>query len=160
MLLNLKNYTCILHKRTNYMELPSRHKFNFFHQTKEINLVKEEPSTNEITSRSDRFKVKKRIVIGNVSKWVTNWNRCDGQLIDNFLLIEIWVSCWFFSYLELITYCRYIPVDRRDENDQSTHKWMVYVRGPKGEPNIDHFVKKVWFFLHPSYRPNDLVEVL
>ncbi|KAJ8306924.1 hypothetical protein KUTeg_015008 [Tegillarca granosa] len=54
---------------------------------------------------------------------------------------------------------RYIPVDKREENDQSTHKWMVYVRGSKEEPKIDHFVKKVWFFLHPSYRPNDLVEV-
>lgn len=39
-------------------------------QTKENSLVKEEPSSNEITSRSDRFKVKKRIVIGNVSKLV------------------------------------------------------------------------------------------
>lgn len=36
---------------------------------------------------------------------------------------------------------------------------MVYVRGSRKEPSIDHFVKKVWFFLHPSYKPNDLVEV-
>ena len=56
-------------------------------------------------------------------------------------------------------FCRYIPVDRREENDQSTHKWMVYVRGSKEEPRIDHYIKKIWFFLHPSYRPNDLVEV-
>ncbi|NWT37290.1 YETS2 protein, partial [Chroicocephalus maculipennis] len=48
---------------------------------------------------------------------------------------------------------------RREENDQSTHKWMVYVRGSRREPSINHFVKKVWFFLHPSYKPNDLVEV-
>ncbi|XP_037643806.1 YEATS domain-containing protein 2 isoform X1 [Sebastes umbrosus] len=54
---------------------------------------------------------------------------------------------------------RYIPPDTREENDQSTHKWMVYVRGSRREPSIDHFVKKVWFFLHPSYKPNDLVEV-
>ena len=54
---------------------------------------------------------------------------------------------------------RFIPVDRREENDQPTHKWMVYVRGSKDSPDISHFVQKVWFFLHPSYRPNDLVEV-
>ncbi|XP_069755412.1 YEATS domain-containing protein 2 isoform X2 [Narcine bancroftii] len=54
---------------------------------------------------------------------------------------------------------KYIPPDKREENDQSTHKWMVYVRGSRREPTIDHFVKKVWFFLHPSYKPNDLVEV-
>ncbi|XP_053166413.1 YEATS domain-containing protein 2 isoform X2 [Hemicordylus capensis] len=54
---------------------------------------------------------------------------------------------------------KYIPPDKREENDQSTHKWMVYVRGSRREPSIHHFVKKVWFFLHPSYKPNDLVEV-
>ncbi|XP_068136807.1 YEATS domain-containing protein 2 isoform X4 [Hyperolius riggenbachi] len=54
---------------------------------------------------------------------------------------------------------KYIPPDKREENDQSTHKWMVYVRGSRKEPSIHHFVKKVWFFLHPSYKPNDLVEV-
>ncbi|XP_063075637.1 YEATS domain-containing protein 2 isoform X2 [Engraulis encrasicolus] len=54
---------------------------------------------------------------------------------------------------------KYIAPDKREENDQSTHKWMVYVRGSRKEPTIDHFVRKVWFFLHPSYRPNDLVEV-
>ncbi|KAK0131014.1 YEATS domain-containing protein 2 [Merluccius polli] len=54
---------------------------------------------------------------------------------------------------------KYIPPDKREENDQSTHKWMLYVRGCRREPSIDHFVKKVWFFLHPSYKPNDLVEV-
>ncbi|XP_071607642.1 YEATS domain-containing protein 2 isoform X1 [Heliangelus exortis] len=54
---------------------------------------------------------------------------------------------------------KYIRPDKREENDQSTHKWMVYVRGSRREPSINHFVKKVWFFLHPSYKPNDLVEV-
>lgn len=59
----------------------------------------------------------------------------------------------------LSLFSRYIPPDKREENDQSTHKWMVYVRGSRREPSINHFVKKVWFFLHPSYKPNDLVEV-
>uniref|UniRef100_H2Z8Q6 YEATS domain-containing protein n=1 Tax=Ciona savignyi TaxID=51511 RepID=H2Z8Q6_CIOSA len=36
---------------------------------------------------------------------------------------------------------------------------MVYVRGGADNPRIDHFVRKVCFFLHPSYRPNNLVEV-
>ena len=65
------------------------------------------------------------------------------------------VEHFFFFFL----YSRYIPPDKREENDQSTHKWMVYVRGSRREPSINHFVKKVWFFLHPSYKPNDLVEV-
>ncbi|KAL4228496.1 YEATS domain-containing protein 2 [Mactra antiquata] len=78
-------------------------------------------SNEQSNTRSGRFKMKKRVIVGNVSKS--------------------------------------IPADQRDENDQATHKWMVYVRGTKDTPRIDDYVKKVWFFLHPSYRPNDLVEV-
>ena len=44
-------------------------------------------------------------------------------------------------------------------SDGSTHKWMVYVRGPQADPDISHFVKAVRFFLHPSYHPNDIVRV-
>lgn len=36
---------------------------------------------------------------------------------------------------------------------------MVYVRGPREQPNIAPIVSKVWFFLHPTYKPNDLVEI-
>ncbi|XP_018327346.1 YEATS domain-containing protein 2 isoform X2 [Agrilus planipennis] len=44
-------------------------------------------------------------------------------------------------------------------SDGSTHKWMVYVRGPKESPNISSIVQKVIFHLHPSYKPNDVVEL-
>ncbi|XP_059165902.1 YEATS domain-containing protein 2-like [Physella acuta] len=71
--------------------------------------------------RRARFKIKRKIIVGNISK--------------------------------------YIPVDHREANDMSSHKWMMYVRGPRSDPDISHFVKKVWFFLHHSYKPNDLVEV-
>ncbi|XP_025084009.1 YEATS domain-containing protein 2-like [Pomacea canaliculata] len=72
-------------------------------------------------NRGSRFTEKKTIVVGNVSKHIT-----DRQ---------------------------------REVNDHSTHKWMVYVRGPRDNPSIHSFVSKVWFFLHPSYRPNDRVEI-
>lgn len=45
------------------------------------------------------------------------------------------------------------------ENDNTTHKWMVYVRGPKEAPDLSHLIEKVVFYLHPSYRPHDVVEV-
>ncbi|XP_076292514.1 YEATS domain containing 2 homolog D12 [Lasioglossum baleicum] len=70
-------------------------------------------------SRGTRHKVRKRIIIGNISKW--------------------------------------IPPEWRD--DAASHKWTMYVRGNKDNPEIDDFVGKVRFFLHPSYRPNDVVEV-
>lgn len=40
-----------------------------------------------------------------------------------------------------------------------SHKWMIYVRGPRDNPDISHIVKKVRFFLHPSYQPNDVIEI-
>ncbi|KZC05694.1 YEATS domain-containing protein 2 [Dufourea novaeangliae] len=70
-------------------------------------------------SRGIRHKVRKRIIIGNISKW--------------------------------------IPPEWRE--DAASHKWTMYVRGNKDNPDIDDFVSKVRFFLHPSYRPNDVVEV-
>ncbi|KAI4499386.1 hypothetical protein M0802_005646 [Mischocyttarus mexicanus] len=70
-------------------------------------------------SRGVRHKVRKRIVIGNISKWISK-------------------------------VCR---------EDRVSHKWMIYVKGSKEFPNIENFVSKVRFFLHPSYKPNDVVEV-
>lgn len=69
--------------------------------------------------RGMHHKVKKRIVIGNISKW--------------------------------------LPVDNRQ--DSASHKWMMYVRGPREAPDVSDFVSKVRFFLHPSYRPHDIVEM-
>jgi len=54
---------------------------------------------------------------------------------------------------------KHIPEALRLPGDMSTHKWMVYVRGPERDPDISHFVSKVRFFLHPSFKPNDVVEV-
>ncbi|XP_034950043.1 YEATS domain-containing protein 2 [Chelonus insularis] len=71
-------------------------------------------------SRGVHHKVRKRIVVGNISKW--------------------------------------IPPEWRE--DAASHKWTMYVRGSKEEEyEISEFVSKVRFFLHPSYRPNDVVEV-
>ncbi|CAG2066367.1 unnamed protein product, partial [Timema podura] len=70
-------------------------------------------------SRNFRNKIKQRLVLGNISKW--------------------------------------IPIDSRE--DEASHKWMVYVRGPQELPDISQFVSKIRFFLHPSYKPHDVVEV-
>lgn len=52
---------------------------------------------------------------------------------------------------------KWIPMN--NSRDSSTHKWMVYVRGPRDSPDISHIVKKIRYFLHPSYQPNDIVEL-
>ena len=54
---------------------------------------------------------------------------------------------------------QYLDPTVRQSGEGSTHKWMVYVRGPSEEPDISHFVRAVRFFLHPSYHPNDIVRI-
>ena len=80
-----------------------------------------ECSERDSFDSESRFYVKRRIIIGNTSKFI-------------------------------------LP-EQREGNDRSTHKWMVYVRGPKDGSELNDFISKVWFLLHPSYQPNDLVEV-
>ncbi|CAG8481281.1 19181_t:CDS:10 [Dentiscutata erythropus] len=69
-----------------------------------------------------RFYIKRRIVVGNVSKWIN-------------------------------------PEKRDSSLRKYTHKWMVYVTGPPHDLNITPFIRRVRFFLHPSYRPLDVVDV-
>jgi len=64
-------------------------------------------------------KVKRRFVIGNVSKWI----ECS------------------------------------EREDSSTHKWMLYVRGCKDQPDVSDVVKKVRFFIHQTYAPNNVIDV-
>jgi transcription initiation factor IIF auxiliary subunit len=70
------------------------------------------------------------------------------------------------EYMYVLSGCRivigniskWVPVDTRE--DAASHKWMMYVRGPKEAPDVSDFVSKVRFFLHPSYRPHDIAEVM
>lgn len=73
---------------------------------------------NNISSDRYRQKFKKRIIVGNISRWTPS-----------------------------------------QEDDNLTHKWMMYVRGPKDSPDVSSFIQKVVFYLHPSYKPHDVVEV-
>lgn len=52
---------------------------------------------------------------------------------------------------------KWMPSESPEDN--STHKWMVYVRGAKDSPSVSHFIQKVVFYLHPSYKPNDIIEL-
>ncbi|KAJ1660026.1 hypothetical protein IWQ61_000992 [Dispira simplex] len=72
--------------------------------------------------RDSRFYIAKRILVGNVSK--------------------------------------YIPVAQRpNEYRDSNYKWMVYITTPRGNDHLSTFVEKIKVFLHPSYRPQDVVEL-
>ena len=54
---------------------------------------------------------------------------------------------------------QFLDPSARSTLDGSSHKWMVYVRGPEKDADITSFVKAVRFFLHPSYHPNDIIRI-
>ncbi|XP_060524597.1 uncharacterized protein LOC132701004 [Cylas formicarius] len=48
------------------------------------------------------------------------------------------------------------------EQDNMSHKWMVYVKvfkGAKGGAEVHDVIERVVFHLHPSYRPHDVVDI-
>lgn len=47
---------------------------------------------------------------------------------------------------------------QQQEQQQPTYKWMVYIRSPQCS-RLENYIKKVIFFLHSSYKPNDIVEI-
>ncbi|KAJ2325087.1 hypothetical protein IWW51_002957 [Coemansia sp. RSA 2702] len=42
---------------------------------------------------------------------------------------------------------------------RSTHKWTLYIRGAAADESIGGFIRKARVFLHPSYRPDDIVDL-
>ncbi|XP_049783475.1 uncharacterized protein LOC126184888 isoform X2 [Schistocerca cancellata] len=40
------------------------------------------------------------------------------------------------------------------------YKWMLYIRGPREDPEISKYVTKVSVFLDPSYYPNNVVHMI
>lgn len=75
-----------------------------------------------------------RICVGNVSKYL-NQNRPQRMQ----------------QHLDSSSQSQY-------NNDLITHKWMTYLRASNCK-NLENYVKKVVFYLHPSYKPYDIIEV-
>jgi len=50
-------------------------------------------------------------------------------------------------------------IECSEREDSSTHKWMLYVRGCKEFPDVSNVVKKVRFFIHQTYAPNNVIDV-
>ncbi|KAJ2776379.1 hypothetical protein GGI15_004864 [Coemansia interrupta] len=47
----------------------------------------------------------------------------------------------------------------RVADGEYTHRWTVYVRGRAGDASPAQYVRRVRVFLHPSYRPDDIVDL-
>ncbi|KAL0268369.1 UNVERIFIED_CONTAM: hypothetical protein PYX00_010341 [Menopon gallinae] len=52
---------------------------------------------------------------------------------------------------------KWIPPDTREDN--STHKWMVYIRNQDKDKGVTQLIRKVRYFLHESYKPHDIIDV-
>ncbi|KAJ1860974.1 YEATS domain-containing protein 2 [Coemansia sp. RSA 2703] len=49
--------------------------------------------------------------------------------------------------------------ERVADDGAYTHRWTVYVRGRAGDASPAQYVRRVRVFLHPSYRPDDIVDL-
>lgn len=66
-----------------------------------------------------------------------------------------------FQYRHLIAVgntSKYIGHEEIGSMTNVTHKWLVYVTTKTSVP-IENILTKVRFFLHESYKPNDVMEV-
>ncbi|KAJ2725702.1 hypothetical protein GGI07_001070 [Coemansia sp. Benny D115] len=55
---------------------------------------------------------------------------------------------------------RFVPRDQRPPGQEtSTHQWTVYMRPLDPTQPLARYVRKVRMFLHPSYRPDDIVDL-
>ncbi|KAJ2524433.1 hypothetical protein GGI11_000824 [Coemansia sp. RSA 2049] len=52
------------------------------------------------------------------------------------------------------------PENRPVGKENSTHKWTVYIRSVSENHSTAEYIRKVRVFLHPSYRPDDIVDLL
>ncbi|KAJ2736634.1 hypothetical protein IW152_000603 [Coemansia sp. BCRC 34962] len=52
------------------------------------------------------------------------------------------------------------PARRPAGHESSTHRWTAFIRNAAGERPVDEYVRKVRVFLHPSYRPDDIVDLV
>ncbi|KAJ2840024.1 hypothetical protein J3B01_000273 [Coemansia erecta] len=44
--------------------------------------------------------------------------------------------------------------------ERSTHKWTLYIRSAAAEEYLGSYIRKARVFLHPSYRPDDIVDLI
>ncbi|KAJ2076973.1 YEATS domain-containing protein 2 [Coemansia sp. RSA 988] len=51
------------------------------------------------------------------------------------------------------------PQHRPPGNERCTHRWTVYIRGGTSDASPNEYIRKVRVFLHPSYRPDDIVDL-
>ena len=53
--------------------------------------------------------------------------------------------------------CKWIDPSKTKDG-QGCYQWLVYLRSDEAEPST--YIKKVRYFLHPTYKPNDVIDVL
>lgn len=73
------------------------------------------------------------------------------------MLIKLYLHNSLFCH-KLGNTSKYIGEDEAELGTNVTHKWLVYVSTKTSVP-IEDIVCRARFFLHESYKPNDIIEV-
>lgn len=48
--------------------------------------------------------------------------------------------------------------DEKHVQEGVTHKWLIYIKTKTAVP-VEQIISKARFYLHPSFKPNDVIEV-
>ena len=87
----------------------------------------------------------------------------DTYLLENLGKNEEKNGSRFYDHVKLIigNTCQWMAtIPKKSPKDpKGCHKWLVYLRFEEKEEHALQKIDKVRFFLHPSYKPNDVVEV-
>lgn len=68
-------------------------------------------------------------------------------------------SCKIKKKIVVGNFSMWIDPKFRGENKNISHKWTIYVKDVEEGDDLSSVISKVRFFLDPSYKPNDVVEV-
>ena len=98
--------------------------------------------------RSAHLKVKRRIIIGNVSKWIPPDDREDMS-----------THKWYFIHFAFLDYIFFLRKHFHFSIFLLMFYRMIYVRGDKDFPDVSDVIEKVRFLIHQSYHPNNVIEV-
>lgn len=128
--------------------------------TPNVHLLPEAVSsaTNSVAAaENSRFFIKKQVIIGNSSKRLT---KEDLSAEDDAYRALYWPSAMASSASSRNSHgAQSLPTDATGVGLVPTHRWLLSIRAI-GEDKLTNYISKVRFYLHPSFSPRNIIDVV
>lgn len=108
-------------------------------------------------AENSRFFIKKQVIIGNSSKRLT---KEDLATEDDAYRALYWPTAMASSSSSRGSHAAQAPpTDATGVGLVPTHRWLLSIRAI-GEDKLTNYISKVRFYLHPSFSPRNIVDVV